>query len=444
VNLILRLRLAFWLVLAALLVPRLANATDKREPQNYGAKKPSQVEPALLWVPRVLLFPPWLVSEYVIRQPIGLLVRTAEKGQWPTAVAQFFTFGERQQLTIFPSALFDFGLKPSVGFNLKWKYFLAEPNTLAIHAGTWGPDWIAVRAKDSYELGKFDAVSFEGTLVNRRDLPFYGMGPRSPSTPRYRYQALTTELGVGYQARLWRASGVSVRAGMRSLSFGDGSCCGAKSVESAVNAGELPAPPGLNDGYLAAFQGITASLDTRRERPASASGFRLEARGETLQAPARHDNPRRAWVSYGATTGVAIDAWQRRVVALSVAADFADPLIGTVPFTDQVSLGGSRPLRGFLQGRLIDRSAIVASLQYTWPVWVYLDGVIQTEVGNVFGAHLDGFDVDLLRMSSGIGVRSNGDPNSGLEVMVAAGTDPFADGFHVSSFRLVFGSHHGF
>jgi hypothetical protein len=62
----------------------------------------------------------------------------------------------------------------------------------------------------------------------------------------------------------------------------------------------------------------------------------------------------------------------------------------------------------------------------------------------VFGAHLDGFDVDLLRMSSGIGVRSNGDPNSGLEVMVAAGTDPFADGFHVSSFRLVFGSHHGF
>ncbi len=86
----------------------------------------------------------------------------------------------------------------------------------------------------------------------------------------------------------------------------------------------------------------------------------------------------------------------------------------------------------------------MATLQYTWPVWVYLNGVIQTDVGNVFGAHLDDFDFDLLRLSSGIGVRSNGAPDSGLEVLFAAATDPFNEGFHVSSFRLVFGSHHGF
>jgi hypothetical protein len=49
----------------------------------------------------------------------------------------------------------------------------------------------------------------------------------------------------------------------------------------------------------------------------------------------------------------------------------------------------------------------------------------------------------LMRMSAGIGVRSNGSPASGVEVLVAAGTDPFEDGFHVSSFRLVIGSHHG-
>jgi outer membrane protein assembly factor BamA len=163
-----------------------------------------------------------------------------------------------------------------------------------------------------------------------------------------------------------------------------------------------------------------------------------------VEAPARGSSPRRVWTTYGATAGVAVDTWRRRVVGLSVAADFADPLEGTIPFTDRVSLGGNRPMRGFLQGRLIDRSSIVASLQYTWPIWVYLDGLIQTDVGNVFGAHLAGFDPDLLRLSSGIGVRSTGDPSSGLEVMVAGGTDPFEDGFRVSSFRLVVGSHHGF
>jgi len=380
----------------------------------------------------------------VVRQPIGLLVRTAEKNQWPDAVVQFFTFGERGQLTIFPSALFDFGLKPSVGFNLKWKYFLAEPNTLSVHAGTWGPDWISVKASDSYALGKLQAVALEGSLVNRKDLPFYGMGPRSPSSPRYRYQALTTDLAVAYQADLWRSSSITARAGMRSLSFGDGTCCTQRSVYDAVATGELPLPPGLGDGYLAAYQGVSAALDSRRARPYSGTGVRVEARGEMVEAPARRSSPRRGWASYGGTAGVALDTWRGRVVGLSVSADFADPLVGTIPFTDQVSLGGNRPMRGFLQGRLIDRSSVVASLQYTWPVWVYLDGLIQTDVGNVFGPHLAGFDPELLRLTSGIGVRSTGDPSSGLEIMVAAGTDPFEAGFNVSSFRLVLGSHHGF
>jgi hypothetical protein len=443
-------QLSFWrgvrlvLALVALLGVRSAHAADKREPQDYGAKKPSQLGPALLWVPRVLLFPPWVVSEYVVRQPVGLLVRTAERNQWPEAVVNFFTFGDRGQVTLFPSALFDFGLKPSVGFNLKWKYFLAEPNTLTVHAGTWGPDWLAVSASDSYQLNERHALSLEGALINRKDLPFYGMGPRSPSTPRYRYQALKTDLALAYRADLWRSSSITARAGMRSLSFGDGTCCRSRSVYDAVATGDLPLPPGLGDGYVAAYQGASAALDSRRARPDSGTGVRVEARGELVEAPAHDRAPRRAWASYGGTVGVAVDTWRGRVVGLSVAADFADPLLGTIPFTDQVSLGGNRPLRGFLQGRLIDRSSVVASIQYTWPVWVYLDGLIQTDVGNVFGPHLAGFDWALLRLSSGIGVRSTGDPASGLEVLVAAGTDPFESGFHVSSFRLVLGSHHGF
>ncbi|MET0795293.1 MAG: hypothetical protein ABW061_27490, partial [Polyangiaceae bacterium] len=321
---------------------------------------------------------------------------------------------------------------------------LADPNTLSVHAGTWGPDWVAVRARDQYDIDTKQAVSFEVSLVNRKDLPFYGIGPSSPQHPRRRYQALTSEFALGYAASLWRSSAIATRIGMRTLSFGDGTCCGSEAVQDAVNAGSIPAPPGLGEGYIAEFQGLTAAIDSRRPLPDNGTGFRTEVHGEAVLAPRRGDTPRRAWASYGATAGVAIDTWNGRVVGLSLNADFADPFTGTIPFTDQVSLGGNRPMRGYLQGRLIDRSSLVGTLQYTWPVWVYLNGVIQTDVGNVFGAHLDGFDFDLLRMSSGIGVRSNGSPDSGLEVLFAAATDPFNEGFHVSSFRLVFGSHHGF
>ena len=439
-----RLCMFLLLVVGLFFGPKGAQAATKREPQDYQGKKQDQTGPALLWVPRVLLFPPWLVSEYVIRQPVGLLVRTAEKNQWPALVVHFFTFGERHNVTIFPSALFDFGLKPSVGFNLGWKYFLADPNTLTVHAGTWGPDWVAVRARDQYAFSEKEALILEGTLVNRKDLPFYGMGPRSPSSPRRRYQSFTTELALGYERGFWRSSVLTSRVGMRSLSFGDGTCCGSQSVGDAVAQGQIPEPPGLGDGYLAEFQGLSLAVDSRRPLPLNGTGFRVEGHGETVLAPARNADPRRAWVSYGGTAGFAIDAWNGRTVGLGVSADFADPLLGTIPFTDQVTLGGNRPMRGYLQGRLIDRSSIVATLQYSWPIWVYLNGVIQTDVGNVFGAHLDGFETGALRMSSGIGIRSNGSPDSGLEVLVAAGTDPFEDGFHVSSFRLVFGSHHGF
>jgi len=425
--------------------PRSVRAVPKRERQDYRApKEKTSAGEVLLWVPRVLLFPVWLVSEYVLRRPIGALVQAAENEQWPAEIVAFFTFGDRDQIGLFPSAFFDFGLKPSVGFNLGWKYFLAEPNTLRVHFGTWGPDWIAAKVVDSYALDDRETLSFEASLMRRKDLPFHGMGPQSPSSPRFRYQTTVVQAAPSYELRYWRSSRFESRAGFRAVYFGDGGCCGDRSVQSAIADGSLPAPPGFGQDYAAAFQGLTLTLDSRRPRPENGSGVRIEARGEAVFAPASSSASRRSWLSYGATAGAAADLWAARTVAISVSADLTDPLKGTIPFTDQVTLGGERPMRGYLRDRLIDRSAVVGSLQYTWPVWVFLDGVAQADVGNVFGPHFDGFDPGLLRLSTGIGIRSNGQRDSGFELLVAGATDPFESGFRYSSFRFAIGSHHGF
>jgi hypothetical protein len=140
--------------LVLLVASSSALAAHKREKQDYGGPPPPTAGPTLMWAPRVVLCPVWLVSEYVVREPTGALVRTAEKHSWPQAVISFFTFGERHNVTLFPSALFDFGLKPSVGFNLTWKYFLADPNTLKLHFGTWGPDWVSVKGSDGYAISE--------------------------------------------------------------------------------------------------------------------------------------------------------------------------------------------------------------------------------------------------------------------------------------------------
>ncbi len=117
----------------------------------------------------------------------------------------------------------------------------------------------------------------------------------------------------------------------------------------------------------------------------------------------------------GGLVGAALDlTGQQRIVSLSVNAELTDRLQGDIPFVEQVTLGGDVLMRGFLRGRLVDRSALVATLEYAWPIWVYLDGV-----------------------------RSNQKRGSGIEVLVAAGTDPIDEGTHISSFRFSIGTHHG-
>ena len=177
------------------------------------------------------------------------------------------------------------------------------------------------------------------------------------------------------------------------------------------------------------------------------SGVRLAVRGEHDSALTLGRSDRPSWVKYGATVGGYVDAsGQQRVVSLSVIADFADPLraADAIPFTEQVGLGGDRPMRGFREGRLIDRSSLVAEVEYQWPVWVWLDGSLNYSVGNVFGRHLEGFDLELLRQSLGIGVRATGTRSNPFEVLVAMGTKPFRDGGGLDSVRFVVGASSGF
>ena len=439
--------------LAAVVVARPAAAeTPERPVQDYGGpRKGTSAGKVLLWVPRVVLFPLWLVSEFVIRRPIGALVKAAEAGQWPEAIVSFFTFGDRRQITVFPSFLFDFGLLPSAGINAEWKYFLADPNTIRLHAATWGPEWLAFRAVDSYALGPTTSVALDASAIARQDNPFYGIGPRS-GDDRSRYQSTRLEVGTRYEWRFWHSSAVKVGLGVRSLSFGSGSCCGDPSLDAVVASGGTPAPPGFGDGYVAEYDRISFALDTRKPRPDEGSGVRVEAHAEGTFAQASQGDQRgpdggrgRSWVNYGASAAAGLDlTGTQRVVSLAVDAELADPLNGQIPFTDLVSLGGDVLMRGFLRDRLLDRSALVSTLKYTWPIWVFLDGVIHADIGDVFDAHFEGFEPGLLRVTFGIGVRSNGARDSGFELLVAAGTDPLENGFHVSSFRLVIGSHHGF
>jgi hypothetical protein len=115
-----------------------------------------------------------------------------------------------------------------------------------------------------------------------------------------------------------------------------------------------------------------------------------------------------------------------------------------VPFTELVTLGGTEPMRGFFPGRLTGQSGVVADLAYRWPIWIWLDGAMHAEVGNVFGEHLGGFAFKKLRWSGSIGIESSGVSDNPLQIMIGTGSETFESGGKIDSFRFVLGTTNGF
>ncbi len=435
-----RFSLTPWLALACALVhggSARAETPDYGRPQRTPATRPLDV------AARVVMFPAWLVTDLVIRRPLGAAVRGVESSDVLQSAGETSSAGPWKQLTILPAARFDVGLKPILGVNASWRY---RRHSALLQAGTWGPAYVVARAEERLQLRAHDELSFEATFTRRRDLPFFGLGPRSRGDDRARYQANAVRVQTGYATEFWRASRIAVALGGRALWFGNDACCSEPSVRQQVASGRIQAP-GLDQDYSASFQRLELTLDSRPRTARRGPDVRLDAYQEatfTLDTPPSGSS-RRAWMHYGGALSASLDlTGTRRFLTLSAHARFADPLQNAeIPFTDLVTVGGDRLMPGFLRGRLTDRSAAVASLDYTWPFWVFMDGVVQASVGNVFGAHLRDIDVRSMRWSSSLGFRTTGDPRSRLEATFGVASTPFDEGGKIDSVRFMVGTQHG-
>jgi hypothetical protein len=394
----------------------------------------------LLWVPRVLLFPLYLTSEYLVRKPLGALITTAEKNHWPSVLHGFFTFGEERKVGLYPVAYLDFGFRPSFGLRFFANDAFAQGNSLHFSAATGGSEWWRVALSDTYRLTERRSLSLEVAYSRRPDFLFNGLGPRSRDEDEVRYGAQRWELEGAYEHGFGpRASALRLHGGLHAFRYRDDTCCDQPSLGESVAEGSLPAPPGFGERYTAPFVGAELTLDTRPLRPKPQSGGRLRT---WVQNAFRFEEGRNeGWVRYGGALEGFLDLTQEaRVVSLGVAVEAVDP-VGQreVPFVELAGPAGTGALAGFRPGRLRDRSAAAARLRYAWPVWATLDGELTFAAGNVFGRHLEGLEPGLLRLSASLGIvasdaQSGGSP---FQLLVGVGTDPLDEGFRISSFRLV-------
>ena len=431
---------------AALALSNLASAAEtKRKLPDYGnrGKEPTTAGDVALWVPRVILSPVYLVTEYGIRWPLGHLIAAAERANVPDILYNFFFFGPNHSAGFAPIAFVDFGFRPSVGLYTFWDDAGFKGNMLRFHGTTGGSNWFAGVFTDRIEFHEHDALSLNLTGITRPDKAFFGIGPDTLQSNISRYGEKRFEASAVFDFRLWRASSIETSVGIRSVDFRHGYYERDPSIETEVGAGTYPLPEGFA-GYTAQTNGLRLAFDNRLPAPADGSGVRVELEAEQGSDVRREAGA--AWLRYSGTAAGFLDLNGRnRVLSLSVSTLFADSLNKRpVPFTELVQLGGPGPMRGFYPGRLRDNSAAVVTMKYRWPIWVWLDGSLQAAVGNVYGDHLEKLDLSRSRFSGAIGIESVGSRDGSFELLVGLGTETFDHGGQVDSARVLVGTNRGF
>jgi hypothetical protein len=333
----------------------------------------------------VILFPLYLVAEDVIRAPLSVAIPAAERIDLPRKMYDFFTFGPKHNAGIVPVGFVAFDFAPSVGLFFFWNDPSLSGHRLNAHVEAWPTDWVAASVTERIPVGKDRAVSFRVAEIHRPDRVFYGLGSDTRQSYQSRYTQQTFEAGGTFEWRFFRQSRVEAATGVRAADLSNGSFGSDPSLQKEAATGAFAIPYGFDRGYTAVYNRLHVDLDSRRRHEglatassvAPGSGVRVDAYGE--EGSDIRGDPGSGWIRYGGSAGAYLDLnGHGRVLSASALAAFADPLgRNPIPFPELVSLGGDAPMRGYFPGRLLGRSAAVATLHYVWPVAPWLGGSLE-------------------------------------------------------------------
>jgi hypothetical protein len=438
--------------------PPLPEGDEKRPAPAYAEPPAKGPGDAALWIPRVLLFPLYVTTEYGLSRPAGALFTWVERNRIRERYNEFFTFDQQQKIGLFPTGTIDLGLRATVGVYFVWLDAVGDSD-VKLRVTTGGLDLWTVNALFHAPVDRRSYLRFSADYARRPDSAFYGLG-RDIRHDGAHYLAERIVGRASFTQQRKRLT-LAVTSGVVAARFDPGPDGVAdESLADAIASGRLDAPPALNDGLLAISTGVGARFDTRPPRrpplqslrdlePADRSGFMIAGHAtqfsglKSTRASPSDDKRTPHWLRYGGAVAYSFDiTGTQRTLQLETLFAAVEPLPtdNPVPFTEQVSLGGSYPLRAFTGGRLIDQSAVVTTLSYNWPLLPDLDGALHYSIGNVFARHLRDFDLGLLRSSFGIGVETASSLDHPFEILFALGTKPFDQGGGIDATRFVLGT----
>ncbi len=395
------------------------------------APAPASAGEIAAWIPRVILFPLYVITEYGIRAPTGYVTTAIERSHVIDRINA--VMHPLPNLSITPSLVVDLGLVTSGGLHLRWSDAGVRGNTVRLLFATGGANFWRLGFTDSFQFATRGYVGMTVTYNERNDWRFYGIGSRTFERDEQRFNWARTDVRLFLDWATFHHFGVTAAGGIRYDHFG------APDIALTLPQGT----PGYDD-HGTFYGEASVFADTRHIDAPRSTGARIEGR-MTAAADTRNTTERQ-WIGGEVEGSVFLEVKHPgRVLGLRTYASMVHPLSSSaVPFVDLPTLGGFETMQGWYWGRFRGESAAVMTASYRYPIWYYLDGMLFAEVGNTFGRNFDGFDFRHLYGSAGLGFRTTGDRDLSFHGLLAFGSSRFDEPFEVRSVHVAFGINRGF
>ena len=398
---------------------------QRRDPSRFrGRTSFATADEVLSWIPRVLFFPLYLFSEYVLRVPSVAGAAWMDRNHVVPILDH--VFNPTPDIHWAPTLALDSINFLVVGVEARWRNFLVRGHEISGSAETSAFEGWRFKARDSWQIGKSPvSVGARGMFFTRQDLTFYGLGPSSKEADQTYYSETLGE-GFAFAAYDYRDNAhLELSGGFRDVSTG-----GSSNLPSIQSRFWPTLIPGLGEEIGLATVALDLRLDSRIVRDQS-GGFRVV--GNASYARDVQDSER-SFLSTLVDAEGAIEV-SRPDRVLSLRGRFADTFaLGQrpVPFTEQPMLGWSNHF-GFHWGRFRGESALMAEVRYRYPIAYFIDMQWILSVGNVFSHDFGDFNLGALTTSMGVGFRTRRTDRTPLELVFALGTSRFDEAFDVQS-----------
>jgi hypothetical protein len=400
--------------------------TKRTDPSAFrGRENYTNAGEVLAWVPRVLFFPAYLLTEYVLRWPIYALSGWVDRAHVVPIIDDILH--PTPNFSWSPTFALDFGSFVALGVEAKWRNAIVKGHELSGTVLVGGFDGYRFNVRDSWQVGPMK-LGVHGGGSYHQDRRFYGFGPKS-SQANETFYSDTRYDAFAFAAYDYRNHvHVELGEGFRSDLTGPG-------YDPALDTRFLPAKiPAYGAQMDLAMATLDVKLDTRRTDLEPSGGARLEGNMTYARDMVA---PERSFITteLDGQVGVEISKPDRILSLRAYAVDTFALGREPVPFNYQAMLGFDHHY-GFIWGRFRDASALMAELRYHHPIAYFVDMEWIAGVGNVFSQNFADFDPKLLTASFSVGLRTRRTGMLPIQLLVGFGTSRFDEAFNVNMVRV--------